>query len=250
MYIIFLLCAHMFKVAVYFPTGGTLLNTANMHDFKFLANLSYIYFILCFRHKFLFLYNDYCKKVELHNDNPNGASKKELMDKAGLVFGVDQSTILLQKWDSEEYNCFVDIDEPDDEDIPSGIKIQVKSIVQIMPVHLTSAAVEEKPGTEDTGPKDQTAEARESDIDGKDTGLKDQAAEAKEPKTAGRGVAMEVEKKDQGEAQSHKSVNQYYCRIKDGTFLLMDRQHQRFQWWLVSTIMFNALVLPIPSVLY
>ena len=90
----------------------------------------------------------------------------------------------------------IDGDEPADQIIPGGAKIKVQSIVKVIPVHLENimqptAAVQpvltEKP-TKDTSPKDQ-------------------AAEAEEPDTAGRDVEMEVEEKEQGEAQNHRSVN-------------------------------------------
>ncbi|XP_041452630.1 uncharacterized protein LOC121426075 isoform X2 [Lytechinus variegatus] len=137
------------------------------------------------RHKFLFLYNERCKKVELENDNPNGVSMEELMEKASNLFGIDQTNILLQKWDSG-YECFIDIDgnEPADETISGGIKIKVQSIVHFMPVHIdmvqpiaaAQPVVSEKP--EDTSTED-------------------------EPDAGGRSrdVEMEVEEKDQGEAQ-------------------------------------------------
>lgn len=117
----------------------------------------------------MFIHNEHCKKVEVETSNPNGASLEELTEKAIILFGVDQTTILLQKWDTE-FECFVDIDGNEPAEItPGGVKIKVQSIVQVIPVHLekvtmqpTDAAlpiIAEQP-TEDTSPKDQAAEAK------------------------------------------------------------------------------------------
>ncbi len=123
------------------------------------------------------------------------------MSKASILFAVDQTTILLKKWDNE-FECFVDIDDNEPaENIPGGVKIKVQSIVQVIPVHLETmmqpTAAAQPVMAEPEKPSEETY-----------TSNKDQAAEAKEPDTASRDVEMEVKEKDQGKATNHKSVNQ------------------------------------------